>query len=82
MAVDAMGQGAFGFLEKPCAAEELVTVLRRALETRRLVLENRRLKAQLETGDPAARLLHGTSDLAEGCARGCAASRAWGSRCW
>jgi two-component system C4-dicarboxylate transport response regulator DctD len=65
MAVDAMGQGAFGFLEKPCAAEELVTVLRRALETRRLVLENRRLKAQLETGDPAARLLHGTSDLSD-----------------
>lgn len=65
MAVEAMGQGAFDFLEKPCAAEDLVPVLQRALSTRRLVLENRRLKAQLETGDPAARLLFGTSRLAE-----------------
>lgn len=66
MAVSAMGQGAFDFLEKPCAPKELVTVIERALKTRALVLENRRLKAQLETGDPAARLLFGTSDMAEG----------------
>ena len=65
MAVAAMGQGAFGFLEKPCAPDDLVPVLRRALATRRLVLENRRLKAQLETGDPAARMIFGTSALAE-----------------
>ena len=60
-----MGQGAFDFLEKPCAPEHLVSVLQRALSTRRLVLENRRLKAQLETGDPAARMIFGTSRLAE-----------------
>jgi two-component system C4-dicarboxylate transport response regulator DctD len=65
MAVEAMGQGAFDFLEKPCAPEHLVSVLQRALSTRRLVLENRRLKAQLETGDPAARMLFGTSRPAE-----------------
>ncbi|MEQ9390256.1 sigma-54-dependent transcriptional regulator [Marinovum algicola] len=65
MAVEAMGQGAFGFLEKPCAPDDLVPVLKRALATRRLVLENRRLKAQLETGDPAARMLFGTSRAAE-----------------
>ena len=64
MAVEAMSQGAFGFLEKPCAPSALVPVLRRALATRALVLENRRLKAQLETGDPAARMLFGTSDKA------------------
>ena len=65
MAVSAMGQGAFDFLEKPCAPTDLLTVIERALNTRALVLENRRLKLQLETGDPAARMLFGTSDLAE-----------------
>ncbi|MGX0876871.1 two-component system C4-dicarboxylate transport response regulator DctD [Roseovarius sp. MBR-154] len=65
MAVKAMGDGAFDFLEKPCAPDQLIPVLERALKNRRLVLENRRLKAQLETGDPAARMLFGTSHLAE-----------------
>ncbi len=64
MAVRAMGQGAFGFLEKPCAAADLLAEVGRALKTRALVLENRRLKAQLEAGDPAARMLFGTSALA------------------
>ncbi|MBR9766456.1 MAG: response regulator, partial [Rhodobacteraceae bacterium] len=59
MAVDAMKRGAFGFLEKPCAGAELLPVLDRALKTRALVLENRRLKAQLESGDPAARMIFG-----------------------
>jgi len=61
MAVRAMGHGAFDFLEKPCAAADLLAVLERALKTRALVLENRRLKTQLERGDPAARMLFGTS---------------------
>lgn len=65
MAVKAMGQGAFDFLEKPCAPDALIPVLERAMKNRALVLENRRLKAQLETGDPAARMLFGTSELAE-----------------
>jgi two-component system C4-dicarboxylate transport response regulator DctD len=65
MAVRAMGQGAFGFLEKPCAPADLLAVIERALKARALVLENRRLKAQLETGDPAARLLFGSSAQAE-----------------
>jgi two-component system C4-dicarboxylate transport response regulator DctD len=65
MAVKAMGQGAFDFLEKPCAPADLIAVLERAIKTRELVLENRRLRMQLETGDAAARMLFGTSDLAE-----------------
>lgn len=64
MAVRAMGQGAFGFLEKPCAAADLLAEVERALKTRALVLDNRRLRAQLEAGDPAARMLFGTSALA------------------
>lgn len=65
MAVRAMRQGAFGFLEKPCATTDLLAALERALKTRAMVLENRQLKAQLETGDAAARMLYGQSDLAE-----------------
>ncbi|TNJ42818.1 sigma-54-dependent Fis family transcriptional regulator [Phaeobacter sp. B1627] len=61
MAVKAMSQGAFDFLEKPCATATLLAVLDRALRTRALVLENRRLKTQLESGDPAARMLFGSS---------------------
>lgn len=65
MAVEAMAQGAFDFLEKPCAPDDLIPVLQRALQHRLLVLENRKLKFQLESGDPAARMLFGTSHLAE-----------------
>ncbi|MGR1583326.1 sigma-54-dependent transcriptional regulator [Thalassobius sp. S69A] len=66
MAVRALRAGANSFLEKPCAPEELLNVLKRALGLRAMVLENRRMKVQLETGDPAARLIFGSSDLAEG----------------
>ncbi|MGR3715097.1 MAG: sigma-54-dependent transcriptional regulator [Shimia sp.] len=65
MAVKAMTQGAFGFLEKPCAPAELLAVLGRAQTARAMALENRRLKAQLETGDAAARWLFGTSERAD-----------------
>lgn len=45
VAVDAMRRGAYDFIEKPFAVQELVGVLRRALDHRALVLENRRLRA-------------------------------------
>ncbi len=66
MAVKAMGEGAFDFLEKPCAAKDLLAVVERALKTRRLVLENRELRQLVESGDPAARMIFGASDLVQG----------------
>lgn len=65
MAVRAMSEGAFGFLEKPCSSSDLLGVIERALKTRGLVIENRRLKTLVETGDPAARMIFGQSRLAE-----------------
>ncbi|MEQ5868810.1 sigma-54-dependent Fis family transcriptional regulator [Sagittula sp. NFXS13] len=65
MAVRAMSRGAFGFLEKPCSPKELTAVVERALTVRGMVLENRRMKAQLETSDPAARMIFGRSPQVE-----------------
>ncbi|MCT8160273.1 sigma-54-dependent transcriptional regulator [Pseudoruegeria sp. SHC-113] len=65
MAVRGMSAGAFGFLEKPCAPKELLAVVEKALKTRALVLENRRLRQQLQAGDAASRMLFGESPQAE-----------------
>jgi two-component system C4-dicarboxylate transport response regulator DctD len=48
MAVGAMRQGAYDFIEKPFSADLLVEVSYRALDKRRLVLENIDLRRQLE----------------------------------
>ncbi|HLF10934.1 MAG TPA: sigma-54 dependent transcriptional regulator [Gammaproteobacteria bacterium] len=50
MAVQAMRDGAYDFMEKPFSGDRLVDIVRRGLEKRRLVLENRRLKEQLAHG--------------------------------
>jgi two-component system, NtrC family, C4-dicarboxylate transport response regulator DctD len=47
MAVGAIRDGAYDFVEKPAPPELLADVVRRAAERRRLVMENRRLKAEL-----------------------------------
>ena len=51
MAVQAMRDGAYDFVEKPFAAERLVETVRRALERRRLVLENVALRRELASRD-------------------------------
>ncbi|WP_421580127.1 sigma-54-dependent transcriptional regulator [Shinella sp. M31] len=45
LAVSAMRAGVYDFIEKPFAAQHLATVIRRAMDRRSLVLENRRLRA-------------------------------------
>ncbi len=47
MAVQAMREGAYDFIEKPFKSDRLVEVVQRALDRRRLVLENRQLKEAL-----------------------------------
>ena len=48
MAMEAMRVGAYDFLEKPFSPDALLSSLRRALEKRQLVLENRRLHEQAD----------------------------------
>ncbi|MBC5767328.1 sigma-54-dependent transcriptional regulator [Ramlibacter albus] len=47
MAVEAMREGAYDFIEKPFSSERLVDTVRRATERRALVVENRHLREQL-----------------------------------
>lgn len=64
MAVRAMDNGAQAFLEKPCAPKDLLASVTLALDQRGTVLDARRRKLQIESGDAAERMLFGTSQQA------------------
>lgn len=60
-AVQAIQLGAFGFLEKPCAADVLCAEVTRAVAHRTAALNLRAHRAAQEAGDAAARMLAGAS---------------------
>jgi two-component system C4-dicarboxylate transport response regulator DctD len=65
MAVGAIRRGAYDFIEKPASPEHLVDVVRRATEKRRLVLENRALRRDLDGAGELERRIIGRSPAME-----------------
>jgi len=58
MAVTAIQDGAYDFIEKPFGAEQLIETVRRAVDKRALTLENRCLRRELEAQDvPGPRII-------------------------
>ncbi|MDN2662241.1 sigma-54 dependent transcriptional regulator [Psychromonas sp. 14N.309.X.WAT.B.A12] len=51
MAVEAIRNGAYDFIEKPFASDRLIEITRKAIEKRQLTLENRELKKALQSKD-------------------------------
>ena len=61
MAVKAIRQGAYDFIEKPFDNDHMLDTVKRTLDKRALVLENRQLKQELETHNtPGPRILGNT----------------------
>ncbi len=61
MAVQAMRDGAYDFIEKPFAVDNLIEVIRKAQDKRLLVLENRNLKKELELQNAPGQRIIGNS---------------------
>ena len=62
-AVDAVQRGAYDFLAKPFTPKRLIASIRRALKSRKLILENRELKAAASALSGSERLLGGTKSI-------------------
>ena len=65
MAVDAMRIGAYDFLEKPFDPERMAELTKRAVQARRLTLDNRTLRRELSDGTVLLRKLMGSSPVME-----------------
>ncbi|WP_420589834.1 sigma-54-dependent transcriptional regulator [Bacterioplanoides sp.] len=64
LAVESMRLGAYDFLEKPFATEQLLETIRRAQEKRLLTLENRQLRREVEAQSrPGPRIIGNHTDM-------------------
>ena len=65
MAVEAMRLGAYDFLEKPFNPDRMTELAKRAVQTRRLTLDNRALRRELADGSTLMKKLVGSSAVME-----------------
>lgn len=64
MAVNAIREGAYDFIEKPFSNDDFIEVVRRACEKRRLTLENRNLRLELAAHNaPGPRIIGNTPGI-------------------
>jgi len=61
MAVEAMRKGAYDFIEKPLSTKHLIDVVSRAQEKRKLVLDNRTLRARIDEQEGLESIIVGRS---------------------
>lgn len=62
MAVKAMQLGAYDFIEKPCPTDQLLEIVRRAMEKRDLVMENRKLRMEIASSRQSETKILGRSE--------------------